>query len=247
MRGEGGTVLTIQIFGRPRCYLDDTPLIFVRSKSVALLIYLAITRRTHALDVLATLLWSNLSPEWAIANLLTVLTELRERVDEAIIVTHETAAFNPVYPLHLDVATFDAAVRRGIADTDPDMLAVAIRSWEDDILTGFRLPAADEFDAWLLLYRAYMRDRLVLALESLATIHADRGDYRAALVSARRIVALDPWREEAHRRLMMLLTQSGDRAAAIAQYEVCRGILATELGVVPMAETTTLYRSLIMG
>jgi predicted ATPase/Tfp pilus assembly protein PilF len=52
---------------------------------------------------------------------------------------------------------------------------------------------------------------------------------------------MDPWREEAHRQLMLLLARSGQRSAALRQYETCRRILADELGVEPGAETRVLY------
>jgi len=40
---------------------------------------------------------------------------------------------------------------------------------------------------------------------------------------------------------MRLLAYSGQRHAALTQYRVCRQILADELGVEPMAQTTVLY------
>jgi len=52
---------------------------------------------------------------------------------------------------------------------------------------------------------------------------------------------MEPWREEAHRQLMRILAHSGQRSAALAQYKVCRRILAEELGVEPDAETQALY------
>src|SRR3982751_22817 len=60
-----------------------------------------------------------------------------------------------------------------------------------------------------------------------------------------RLIALDPWREEAYRQLMLLLARNGERSAAIAQYMACRRVLAEELDVEPMEETTALYRRLI--
>lgn len=62
-----------------------------------------------------------------------------------------------------------------------------------------------------------------------------------ALEFAMRLLALDPWREEAHRQMMRLLARSGQRSAALAQYETCRRLLAQELGVEPSPETTALY------
>ena len=38
---------------------------------------------------------------------------------------------------------------------------------------------------------------------------------------------------------------AGNRALAIAQYQLCRGVLQADLGVEPMPETQELYRSLV--
>ena len=46
---------------------------------------------------------------------------------------------------------------------------------------------------------------------------------------------------------MRLFAWSGQRGAALAQYENCRDILAEELGVEPEAETTKLYEQIIAG
>ena len=64
---------------------------------------------------------------------------------------------------------------------------------------------------------------------------------------ARRQVELEPWRESAHRQWMRALALSGQRSAALAQYEACRRILAEELGVEPEAETTALYERIRGG
>src|SRR5690606_12515409 len=58
---------------------------------------------------------------------------------------------------------------------------------------------------------------------------------------------LEPFREEAHRLLMRLLAESGQRSAALAQYEVCVRILDEELGVEPDDETVALYEQIAAG
>jgi DNA-binding SARP family transcriptional activator len=62
-----------------------------------------------------------------------------------------------------------------------------------------------------------------------------------------RLLALDPLREEAHRKLMWLHALDGQRGAALAQYEACRQILDEELGVAPSGQTTTLYEQIRDG
>src|SRR4051812_4967874 len=247
LQDQDGNTLTIQVFGRPAISFGGDPLAFVRRESAALLIYLAVTRRPHARDVLANLLWGNLPQVRAAANLHEVLSELRERVNEAMVITPQSVAVNPDHPVISDVATFSADVERGIETADPTPLARAVRTYRGDFLAGFSSPTADAFEEWALLYRAHLRERLTEALEALSTIYADRGDNHAALLTARRLVALEPWREEAHRRVMMLLARGGDRAGVVAQYMLCRRTLAEELGVELMEETTALYQRLVSG
>jgi predicted ATPase/DNA-binding SARP family transcriptional activator len=56
-----------------------------------------------------------------------------------------------------------------------------------------------------------------------------------------------PWEEAAHRRVMRLLAQAGEREAALAQYVTCRRVLATELGSAPQPETIALMEELRAG
>src|SRR5207248_548548 len=62
-----------------------------------------------------------------------------------------------------------------------------------------------------------------------------------------RHLALEPWWEAAHRQVMRLLAQRGQRAAALAQYQRCRQVLAEELQMEPDAETTALYAQIERG
>src|SRR5205823_7130761 len=68
-----------------------------------------------------------------------------------------------------------------------------------------------------------------------------------ALQYSYRQLELEPWREEAHRQVMRLLALSGQRSAALAQYESCRQTMFEELGVEPESETTELYERIKAG
>lgn len=52
---------------------------------------------------------------------------------------------------------------------------------------------------------------------------------RELLLSARRLIAEEPWLEEAHYALMQLLGRAGQRQAAMAQHQACRRVLLEEL------------------
>ena len=69
----------------------------------------------------------------------------------------------------------------------------------------------------------------------------------AAVDAARQLLALDPLHEPTHRQLMRLLAQGGQRSAALAQYETCRQLLASELDAPPDDATTALYEQIRDG
>ena len=66
-----------------------------------------------------------------------------------------------------------------------------------------------------------------------------------ATTTTRRLLALHQVHEGAHRVLTRLLARQGERNAALRQYQLCRAILARELGVEPEEETEQLYRELL--
>jgi len=98
-----------------------------------------------------------------------------------------------------------------------------------------------------LAERERLRRMVIEALQELATAYIAHGEYAAGIEVTNRLLALEPWQEEAHRQLMTLLVRSGQRSAALAQYETCRRILAEELGVEPLPETQALYNRIKSG
>jgi DNA-binding SARP family transcriptional activator len=82
------------------------------------------------------------------------------------------------------------------------------------------------------------------ALVALAEGWARRGDHRLAALVARDAIALDPYREVAHRLLMQAEWGRGDRAAALRAFEDCRSLLERELQAGPSPETQALEQSI---
>src|SRR5207253_7503432 len=86
--------------------------------------------------------------------------------------------------------------------------------------------------------------QVLRVLYRLAEAHTRRGEYDQAYAAAARQVALDPWREEAHRQAMLALALSGQRSEALAHYARCRQVLVESLGTEPAAETVALYEQI---
>ncbi len=239
-------VLEIHLFGSPEIRRGGTPISgFVSTKAPALLAYLAVTGRPHSRDALAALLWGEMADADARNNLRQTLSNLRKLLEPYLLITRDAVQFDTAVPHTLDVAQFENHLHRA-RDTAPPARMAALQQaaalYQGDFLAGFYVRDAPDFEEWLLAQRARYRELALHALHTVTGHHLERGEYGRAIDSATRLLALDPWREAAYRQLMQALAHSGQRAAALAQYETCRRVLARELDVSPSAETTTLYQ-----
>ncbi|MEZ4619988.1 MAG: bacterial transcriptional activator domain-containing protein [Caldilineaceae bacterium] len=98
-----------------------------------------------------------------------------------------------------------------------------------------------EFEQWLLFKRESLHYRVINTLYAVAGYYEQRKLYEQAHQYAWRLVELEPALEEAHRQLMRLLASTGQRTAALAQFEKCRTLLQQEMDVEPADETLALF------
>jgi DNA-binding SARP family transcriptional activator len=143
-----------------------------------------------------------------------------------------------------DAAEFRAACAILEVDNAP-RLEKAIQYYRGPFLSGFSLPAAPEFELWVSEQRT-LHERLYLdALRVLLRSEASYVDYNRAIKYARMYLQVDELAEDVHRQLIVLHVLSGDRPAAMQQYNQCRTILERELGVAPLPETRAVYEALL--
>lgn len=229
-------------------------------KAIALLTYLALEAdQPHSRASLVGLLWPDLPDTDARNNLRVTWSYLRQRLGA------DPALANPLLmgsrlDLHLnphgyslDVIEFQALIEacqvhahdsRSRCPDCEGRLAQAAGLYRGEFLAGFHLEGCPTFDEWLFVLREQLHIQVMDALDDLTQYHERQGEYKTAERYARRQIELDALREGAHRQLMRLLDKQGQRAVALAQYEVCRRVLAEELGVEPEAETVWLYQHL---
>jgi DNA-binding SARP family transcriptional activator/predicted ATPase len=236
--------LQMTLLGFPQVALGGRAVTFMRRGSVALLTYLALTRRVHSREALIALLADDFVDEKARRHLSNVLHELTALLGDSLLVTRQTIAFNTARPYTLDVAAFEVALAAAKDGGSIDPLQAAVDSYQHELLEGFGLRSAVAFEEWLLVERERLNSLLVQGLALLGEEYSRRGEYSAGLACANRWLAIDPWDEAAHRQAMRLLALSGRRNAALAQYEQCRRRLEDDLGVEPAAETTRLHEQL---
>ena len=237
-------VLEIRLLGGVSVTLNNTPITgFISNKVLALLVYLAVTRRSHQREALAALLWGELPEADAKNNLRQALANLRKLVNDHLIITRDSVLFDTSIPHQLDTHKFEQTLHASRAKTADGRFPhwqAAIALYQGDFLAGFFVRDAPDFEEWLLAQRVRYRELALHTLHTLTEHHLSRGEYGRAIDSATRLLALDAWREEAHRQLMLAQFRSGQRSAALAQYETCRQLLDNELGIEPSAETEAL-------
>ena len=240
--------LQLTLFGSPEVRLHGQPVTgFRTSKAQALLYYLAVTGRSHTRATLAGLLWSDQPEEAARASLSKCLSNLRDLVGDAVLVDRQTVAFNRHQPYHLDTEGFLAGIGQPPTPETLPTWQAALTLYRGDFLEGFYVREAPDFEQWVLVQRAHYREAVLQGLHTLANWYEQQGDLPQAISHTRRLLTLEPWREEAHRQLMTRLARSGQRAAALAQFETCRRILEEELAVEPDRETVVLLEAIRSG
>ena len=175
------------------------------------------------------------------------LSNLHELLGDAVLIERQTVAFNRGIRYQLDTEEFAAGVSAPTTVASAQSLQAALALYRGDFLEGFYVRDAPDFEQWLLGQRAQYRESVMQGLHALAAYTEQEGHLSQAIAHTRRLLALEAWREEAHRRLMRLLAASGQRAAALAQYESCRRILEEELAVEPDAETVSLVAAIPPG
>jgi serine/threonine-protein kinase len=205
-------------------------------KRLALLAYLAITtpRRFYRRDALLAMFWPELDQGHARAALRRAIYFLRQALGDDVIVgrgDEELAIQESGFVS--DVAGFEAALAAG-------NFAEAAELYQGDLLEGFYVSQAPEFERWLDLERVRLRDRAAGAVKALTDGAERKGDLAKAAVWAQRLTGLSPFDEVAFRRLAGLMEQSGDRAGILQAYDAFSARLKEAYEIEPSPETQQL-------
>jgi len=239
------SLLEICLLGRPQVKLNGKVVEITSNRARALLYFLAASGRRHSRQHLAGLLWSDSDEEDARAKLRTELSRwLKKLFPTYIDSPRETVALKTDIGYTLDLAHFEALIKQPHATLD--QLHEALNLYQGDFLEDFHI---DEplWEEWVTpererLHQAYRRTVLRLAD---ACGKARR--FGAGIECVSQLLKREPWLEEAHAALMLLLARSGQRAAALQQYQICGNELEKEFGVPPSAETNALYDKIESG
>jgi predicted ATPase/DNA-binding SARP family transcriptional activator len=236
---------------------------FEYDKVRALLAYLCVNyQRPHRREMLAGLLWPNQSERAARSSLRQALATLRKAIQDHnvspahLIVANDHVQFNCASDYSLDTHDFVAFLRlpakhhhrrTGLCSACARAFEQAIVLYHGDFLEQFSLPLCEAYEEWVSAQRAELHRCALDVLERMAGYYERLRAYPQVQAFASRQLALDCFREKAHRQMMRALAFKGESAAALLQYEACRRLLAQELGVEPDEKTRRLYQQIKSG
>lgn len=201
--------------------------ILQKPKLVALLAHLAQERRYVSRFTLLGLLWPELDEARGRSALRKAVHILRRELGGETLVSRgdSDVGLGPG-AVWCDTEAFEDAIASGES-------SAALALYEGDLLPGFFVTGAAEFEWWLDSERARLRTAAEKCALGLA--HAARlgGDFRGVLTWAERTREISRRSEDAMYLILDALVHLGERATALQEYSDYRAQLRAEFGIEP--------------
>ena len=209
------------------------------TKATLLLAYLALKAgKAHSRETLIGLLWGDRGDNQARGSLrqaLWSLSQTLKNVDPCpLAIDGEMISLDPT-AVDIDVAALERLAKEGT----PDALQSAVALYGGELLQGIRV-RDPPFEDFLFGERARLHELAVDACKKLLDHQLQTGLTDQAVVTAKRLLEIDPLQEVAHRTLMQQYASKGQVGLAIKQYQNCREIFRRDLNVEPGGETKRL-------
>jgi DNA-binding SARP family transcriptional activator len=207
-------------------------------QKMGLLVYLAVEAPVMRDRLLGTF-WAERDEEKARHSLSQAIYALKRQLETDCLKVNADRIEIAPGQLSLDVNDLEDAAEAGRWETVVDL-------YQGRFLDGFYLPEAPAFDQWLTNTRAWVERLARRGFAEVIRARSAGGDVAGALAVASRWVALEPQEDEAQHALIALLARSGDRGAALTQYEIFSEQLSREQ-LEPLDVTRELVRRIREG
>ncbi|MBI3943547.1 MAG: hypothetical protein HY326_11095 [Chloroflexi bacterium] len=254
--------MEVRLFGKFCVLCNEKIVVGLQTRKVSeLFCYLLLNRnRPHPREALAALLWEECSTAQSKSYLRKALWQLQSAlafsnipapaggmppdsrtypesagrdVVELLQVEPDWIQLNLQPDLWFDVAFFEQAftASQGVRGSDIDAACAsrvqdAVALYQGDLLEGW-------YQDWCLYERERLQNMYLAMLDKLMVYCEVQHDYETGIAHGMQILRYDLARERTHQRLMRLYFLSGDRTAALRQFERCAAILEKELHVTP--------------
>lgn len=236
---------------------DEVEIHWPLKRALKIIAFLACSEELRApRDDLTEALWPEDDEGRIDRNFHPTLSHLRRAFHEAweevrgapaptpLLFVHDTYRLNPDIVWEVDVVELIAAGERGrrVVEEDP---AAAVEIWREAVGRVRGPFLAGTYDAWAEPLRERYQRHWLNLLRELADLYVRLERMTEAVDAYRRILIEDPLREPVHQALMRVYASQGRRDLVRRQYDRLANLLAEELGVEPLPQTTDEYHRLM--
>jgi predicted ATPase/DNA-binding SARP family transcriptional activator len=227
----------VRLLGRPAVRISEDWTEPPPGRATALLYYLAFHGGWVGRSDLVYLFWPDAPEARARGNLRPLLWRLSNAPYARGLERQHTRVR---WPVATDLQAFGEAL-------DAERWHEAWELGRNELMSGFAVAGAPEFEAWLDAERSELRAAARRAgLRAVDALESD-DDAAAAAAVAAALHRDDPLDEAATRRYLATLARAGDRTAALAVFDRFRRLLGEEVGVEPEGETVRLAAAIRAG
>ncbi len=248
------STLQVSLFGKLCIRRDGNELENLDAlKAQELFCYLLLDRkRTHSREAIASVLWSDATSAQSKKYLRKALWQLQMAIDPqtkcspdcTLLVDADWIEVNPHADIQLDLdiventfSNLQGIQGQALTATQAESIRSVVQSYRGDLLENW-------YHDWCIQERERYQYMYLALLDKLTDYCETHGLYEEGVIYGTRILHFEPARELTHRCLMRLYYHSGDRTAALRQYQRCVEALLAELNVAPAEGTTKLYTQL---
>jgi DNA-binding SARP family transcriptional activator len=216
------------------------------------LLKLLLTRpgRAFSKDEILEALWPGRTPEASDRRLRITVSQLRRVLEPELGRGSESSyvlsqrpgyAFDQRADCEVDAWKFEEHRRRAEAAQEAGELNDAICEYRQalDLARGEFL-AEEPYEDWAMEARKEWQEHELAALSGLAECLALEGRYSEAIEASERALALDEYRDDLHRRLMLYHYCAGEQSLSLRAYRDYARVLKEELGAAPSPELVRL-------
>jgi DNA-binding response OmpR family regulator len=200
------------------------------------------------------LLWPDLDLVEAERHLTAILASVRTtfRSDlphhDIILDSGGALTFNVDADVWVDFHEFESQVRmaqdaqeRGDIDIALGLFLSALALYKEDFLRE------NLYEDWPSERREQLREMWISSMFRVAAICADRYEYADSVRLMKKVLEIDPYRENAYQALMLYLSRAGRRGEAIQLYRYAERLFAQHLAAQPAPSTRMLYEKILRG
>ncbi len=241
---EDKLLCTVRLFGAFEAKHTGTA-VKLRRKTRALLAYLLVTQRPHSRQSLCDLFFAESNDP--LGALRWQLSQIRSQLQAQVLEVDDNRVAVNLNAARVDCVEFQQLLVAPLAMQPLESLQRGVALYRGEFLEDVDLPNTPEFGLWLLGVRANYRQCVVRALREISArlVASDRAS--DAIAYAQQSANIDRLNESAQLQLITLYAQTGQRQAALDQYELCHTYWRSELGSQPPNSLQALYAALRSG